>query len=480
MRKITCWITLSLLFIVFLSNKDALEERYRPQFHFTPEKSWMNNPTGLVCVNGTYHLFYQQNPGDSIFGFTSWGHATSKDLVRWEHHPIAIRSESQPDKEIGFAWAGSAIVDERNVTGLKSGNNPLMLIFYSDQKIGQQLAYSNDEGLTWKKYDKNPVMANDDKNNGRDPKVFWHEAGNKYIMILSREPEEGLPGFSFYSSSNLLDWQYESHLPGFSGSPDMVQLPVIGKDSEKRWVLFDGDGSYCVGDFNGKIFLPESPIRKSDYGSNYHAAQTWSNISKEDERVIQIAWMKGGEYPGMPFEGQMTFPCEIALISEGEDLKLIKKPVKEIEHLHKKQVYSEENKNVIPGLNKNPVRGIKNDCLHIKGTFVLNTINNFGFMIRMNQDNIGTEIRYDATKNTLNCQGMVANLPPEDGKIKLEILIDRTSIEVFANDGKAVFSCCFVPDEKGNQLYLYNTGGELLIEKLDIYSIESMYVEVKK
>ena len=226
--------------------------------------------------------------------------------------------------------------------------------------------------------------------------------------------------------------------------------------------------------------MPESPIRKTDYGSNYYAAQTWSNISKEDGRVIQIAWMKNGEYPGMPFEGQLTFPCELSLISEGEDLKLIKKPVKEIELLHKKLIYSEENKNIIPGLNKNPVRGIKNDCLHIKGTFVLNTVNNFGFMIRMNQDNVGTEIRYDATKNVLNCQGMVVNLPPEDGKIKLEILIDRTSIEVFANEGKAVFSCCFVPDEKGNQLYLYNTGGELLIEKLDIYSMESMYVEVKK
>ena len=478
MRKITYLITISLVFIVLQSaNKDTkIEERYRPQFHFTPEKNWMNDPNGLIWINGTYHLFYQHNPHDTIWGYMNWGHAISKDLVHWEHLPIAIEPDNgSKDKEIATAWSGSAIIDKKNVTGLQEGDKPLMLIFYTSRKCGQRLAYSNDEGITWQKYEKNPVIPFDENDDARDPKVFWYESGNKYIMVLWRKPEGVQQGFSFYSSENLLDWQFESHLPGFYECPDLVQLPIENKNSEKRWVLFDGDGSYYIGNFDGKNFVPESLKRKSDYGNNYYATQTWSNIPEEDGRVIQIAWMRGGEYPEMPFKGQMSFPCELTLIEDGKELKLVRRPVKEIEILHRKNIYSEENLKLIPGLNKNPVRGVKNDCIHIKGSFILNSVNSFGFMVRMNQANVGTDIRYDAVNKKISCQDSYIDLIPEDGKIRLEILIDRSSIELFANDGKVVISNCFLPGEKSDQLYLYNTGGELIIEKLDIYSIESMY-----
>ena len=479
MRKIVYCIALGFLFLVLQSaNKDrnkALDEIYRPQFHFTPEKNWMGNPNGLIWIDGVYHMFYQHNPLDTVWGFIHWGHAKSKDLVNWEHLPVAIKPDNNSsDKEIATAWSGSAIIDKNNAAGLQKGTEPTALIFYNSRKVGQCLAYSNDDGMTWEKYDKNPIIPYDANDEARDPKVFWYEPGNKYIMMLCRKHED-VQGFSFYSSSDLKDWKFESHLSGFYEHPDMVQLPVLGKEPERKWVVFDCDGSYCVGNFDGKTFVPETTTRKGDYGTNYYGTQTWSNIPAADGRVIQIAWMEGGEYPEMPFVGQMTFPCELALMGEGNDMRLIRKPVKEIGLLHKKKVYSAVNKRIIPGLNKNPVKGIKGDCLHIVGTFDLSTVGSFGFMVRMSQDLVGTDISYDAMKNTLSCMGLLVTLPPENGKITLEILIDRTSIEVFANGGKMVMSGCFTPYEKDNQIYLYNIGGELIIEKLEIFTMKSIY-----
>jgi levanase/fructan beta-fructosidase len=297
-------------------------------------------------------------------------------------------------------------------------------------------------------------------------------------MVLWRKPDgdEKVQGISFYSSSNLTEWTFESHLPGFYECPDLVELPVNRRADDTRWVIFDGDGSYCLGQFDGKKFIPETPKRKSDYGANYYATQTWSNIPAEDGRTIQIAWMRGGNYPGMPFNGQMTFPCELSLLNTMNGIRLIRKPVKEIEILHHKG-FQMENKNLIPGLNKNPLKGLKGDCFHIIGTFDLKSVSSFGFLLRNSKDATGTEIRFDATKNELNCLGQTVDLEPEDGKIRLEILVDRTSVEIFGNDGKMVMTNCFNPEPDAYQLVLYNTGGELFIEKLEVYPMISMYRE---
>jgi levanase/fructan beta-fructosidase len=245
---------------------------------------------------------------------------------------------------------------------------------------------------------------------------------------------------------------------------------------DTRWVIFDGDGSYCIGQFDGKTFIPETPKRKSDFGANYYATQTWSNIPAEDGRTIQIAWMRGGNYPDMPFNGQMTFPCELSLKTYPDGVRLIRKPVKEVEALHAKR-FEIGHKNIIPGLNKNPLKGIKGDCFHIIGTFDLKSVNSFGFLVRHSREKTGTEIRFDATKNTLSCLGQTTGLEPEDGKIKLEILVDRTSVEIFGNDGKLVMTNCFTPEPDAKELVLYNTGGELGIEKLEVYRMASMYEE---
>ena len=247
---------------------------------------------------------------------------------------------------------------------------------------------------------------------------------------------------------------------------------------EKKWVLFDGDGSYIIGSFDGENFSIESPKMPGDFGNNYYATQTWSDIPASDGRTIQIAWMKGGEYPDMPFRGQMTFPCEISLKKFAEGIKLVRKPVKEIELLHQKgEVW--ENKNVIPGINQNLVHGVKNDCLHIIGSFNLKTADSFGFVVRMDKKNNGTEIIYNTKTKALSCLGKAVRAEPVDGILKLEILLDRSSIEIFVNDRKAVLSSCFVPSENADGLYLFNTGGEILVQKLEIYPMKSIWPREK-
>ena len=456
-------------------------EVYRPQFHFSPEKNWMNDPNGLVYYKGEYHLFYQHNPFGKEWGFMHWGHAVSTDLVHWENLPIALYPDNDSKDEVECTeFSGSGLVDENNVTGLQTGDEKTILLFYTSQHCGQRLAYSNDKGRTWKKYDKNPIIPFDPTDDARDPKVIWHEASKQFVMVLYRRPnnDDNQKGVSFYTSKNLIDWTFRSHIAGFFECPDLVELPVNRRPDEKKWVLFDGDGSYIIGSFDGENFSIESPKMPGDFGNNYYATQTWSDIPASDGRTIQIAWMKGGEYPDMPFRGQMTFPCEISLKKFAEGIKLVRKPVKEIELLHQKgEVW--ENKNVIPGINQNLVHGVKNDCLHIIGSFNLKTADSFGFVVRMDKKNNGTEIIYNTKTKVLSCLGKAVRAEPVDGILKLEILLDRSSIEIFVNDGKAVLSSCFVPSENADGLYLFNTGGEILVQKLEIYPMKSIWPREK-
>ncbi|HKJ41058.1 MAG TPA: glycoside hydrolase family 32 protein [Sunxiuqinia sp.] len=476
-RNLLILFSLFLILIAAKSDKHPNNEEYRPQFHFTPEKNWMNDPNGLVYLDGEYHLFYQHNPKGNEWGYMNWGHAISTDLIHWKHMPVAITADNNSeDKEYCTAWSGSAIVDHKNVLGLQKGDTPTIVLFYTSHGCGQRIAYSTDKGRSWQKYTGNPVIPFDEKDDARDPKVFWYGPGQEYIMLLWRMPEgqKSAQGFSIYSSDNLVDWHFESHLAGFYECPDMVELPVNRHPDDTRWVVFDGDGSYMMGTFDGKHFTPQTPKFPGDYGANYYATQTFSNISSSDGRTIQMAWMRGGKYPNMPFNGQMNFPCELSLKTYTEGIRLTRTPVKEIALLREKPD-SWENKNLIPGLNKNLVKGVKGDCLDIKGIFTLKSVNNFGFVVRHSKKDDGVQIQYDAKRNILSCMGKGVILTPEDGKIQLEILLDRTSIEIFGNNGKVVMSFCYTAKPDADRLVLFNTGGELLVDKLDIYPLKSMY-----
>jgi fructan beta-fructosidase len=456
------------------SDKKYYEEKYRPQYHFSPEKNWMDNPNGLVYYGGEYHLFYQYNPNGKEWGFMHWGHAVSKDLIRWEHLPVAIvPDEDSKDKKHATAFSGCAIVDQNNTAGLQQGEEKTILIFYTSFECGQRLAYSNDKGRTWKKYDKNPLIPfeNDD---ARDPKVFFHKPSGNWVMVLYRRSEGKAEkqGISIYNSKDLIHWEIQSHIIGFYECPDLFELALDGDKEKPKWVLLGGDGAYVVGNFDGKKFKPETNLTILDYGKNFYATQTWSN--HPEGKVVQIAWMKGGEFPEMPFNGQMTFPCELSLRTTKSGPTLCKKPIEAIATLHGKDLIKKD-KNIIPGIKGNLIGGISGDAIHIKAKLNPKSSDGFGFLVRNGKKEIGTEIRYDSGKKILDCLGGQALLEPKDGIIQLEILIDRASIEIFANNGEVVLSTCFTPVEKDKDLTLWTQGGELFVNEIEVYELRSVW-----
>ncbi len=437
---------------------ENISEQYRPQFHFTAKKNWLNDPNGMVYYKGEYHLFFQHNPASTDWGDMHWGHAVSKDLVHWQEIAIALA----PD-EYGTCYSGSAVVDIRNVTGLQQGNFKTLLAFYTGAKepFVQCMAYSNDRGRTWKKYDKNPVVPSLEKEN-RDPKVFWHELSHRWIMVLwVKKGDEN--GIEILSSANLTEWSQESWIGGYFECPDLFELPLDGVKRETRWVILGADGEYQVGSFDGREFKPESEKLKGDWGKNYYAAQTFSDILKEDGRRIQIAWMRGGEYPGMPFNQQMSFPVELTLKTFADGVRLCKQPVREIHTLYEKPL---KIKDVDIKTGENPLKEVTGELFDI--SLDVDIRDSLGFGLRF----AGAEVRYRAADNRLSVLGSEIQLQAGTNRLQLRILLDRTSIEVFAEFGSMVFSSCFLPNDN-RLLEFFSLGGTIRLVSLQVVPLIS-------
>ncbi len=318
-------------------------EKYRPSYHFSPKYGWMNDPNGLVYHNGEYHLYYQYNPYGSVWGNMHWGHAVSKDLVIWEHLPVALAPDA-----LGTIYSGSAVIDHHNTAGF--GKSALIACYTSSgTHQTQSIAYSHDNGRSFTKYEGNPVLPNPPGVRAfRDPKISWHSATNQWIMVLATSPT-----ISFFGSKDLIKWEKLSAFGEDIGAhggvwecPDFFQLTYNGK---KKWVLLvsinpggynDGSATqYFIGDFDGKTFKEDKlpyPLWM-DYGRDNYASVTWSNMP--DKRVVGIGWMSNWRYakqvPSVNFKSAMTLPREFFLTSNGKHMILGSKPIKEIEFLRK-------------------------------------------------------------------------------------------------------------------------------------------------
>jgi sucrose-6-phosphate hydrolase SacC (GH32 family) len=472
------YIIYSLIVLVLLvsakSDKTYYNEKYRPQIHFSPEKDWLFEPSGFVFYLGEYHLFYQNVSIDKKLLTNRLGHAVSKDLVHWEHRPFAfVPDEKATDVTTCRPMAGSAVIDSMNVTGLRQNGAGAMLIFYSDSQGNQNIAYSTDKGSTWNKYAKNPVISSTGAKD-QDPKVFFHKPTGKWILAMYRaKGEDGkTPGISFYNSSDLLQWQFQSHIGDTGECPDIFEIGVDGNSTERKWVLISGEGEYKIGSFDGIAFKPETETKKLDLGKNFFSAQTLSNAP--DGKVILIAWMRGGEYPDMPFNGQMSFPTELSLRSIRNGLVLCRKPVSSISTLFDHDLLKKD-KNLIPGIKGNLLSGITGDAVFIRAVLQPKSSDRFGIIVRNGKKSEGTDIQYDSAKKILFVNGEKMILEPIAGKIELEIILDRSSIEVFGNNGEAGISTCFSPASEEEEITLYTQGGELFVELLEAYTLNTAW-----
>jgi sucrose-6-phosphate hydrolase SacC (GH32 family) len=441
-------------------------EKYRPQFHFTPQKGWTNDPNGLVFYKGEYHLFFQHNPFGTKWGNMTWGHAVSHDLVHWQQLASAI----EPDMR-GTIFSGSAVVDDDNTAGLQGGEEKTLVAIYaaaggtSPESMGQPftqcIAYSNDRGRTWTKYSGNPVVPHILAMN-RDPKVVWHSPTKQWIMVLFLDGNT----FRFLASPNLKNWTilHDITVPGAAECPDFFEMPVEGELGPTKWVWTAANDNYVIGAFDGKRFIPEVMTQPGHYGKNYYAVQTYSGLP--GARRVQVAWMAGGEYPDMPFNQQMSFPYELKLRRFGLSLKLCALPVREIESLHESP-HSWNDVQVKPG--ENPLAALSGELWDIDAEIAPGSATDFGFQIR------GRSVTYRAKEKRLSNGDAAADMSPKDDRIRIRILVDRTSVEVFGNDGEVVIPCCFLPREMDQSLEMFAHGGAAQIASMSSYKLKSIW-----
>jgi len=454
-----------------MRNEKFYHETYRPQFHFTAKKNWLNDPNGLMYYKGEYHLFFQHNPSGIDWGNMTWGHAVSPDMIHWEQLDHAI----YPD-ELGTIFSGSGVVDWNNTSSFKTGDESVMVCIYTSAgdcvtpkvPFTQSIAYSNDKGRTWSKYSNNPVLGHIIGSN-RDPKVIRHTPTEKWIMALYLDGND----YALFSSPNLKEWTriYDLKLPDTGECPDIFELPVDGDPENKKWVFWGGNGNHYIGTFDGLKFTSESELLKTEFGANCYAAQTWSDIPEYDGRRIQIAWMSGGKYPDMPFNQQMSFPCKLFLKTIPDGIRMFRQPIREIENIHQKEHswYDEVLKS-----GEKLLSGISGELFDIRAEFELGKAGEFGFIIH------GEKVQYNVVNSQLSCLSRSATLNPIGNKIKLQILVDRASIEVFGNDGRVSLSSCFLPNLDNKSLSVYADGGDAKISSLTIYELCSAWNGISK
>lgn len=484
-----CWETLR------LSNTfDTLNrEQYRPLYHFTPLYGWMNDPNGMIYKDGIYHLFYQYNPYGSMWGNMHWGHAISKDLVSWENLPVALAPDA-----LGAIFSGSCVVDKDNTAGFGAG---AIVAFYTSagERQTQSMAYSLDDGLTFRKYDRNPILTSTIRD-FRDPKVIWHQASNKWIMVLAAGQE-----IQFYSSTNLKDWMYESSFGEGQGAhtgvwecPDLVEVPVKGTKITK-WLLicnlnpggiFGGSATqYFVGSFDGKKFINESPSKTKwmDWGKDHYATVTWSNAPQG--RNIALAWMNNWDYannlPTRQYRGGFSIPRELSFYTNEGETYLCSAPVKEVLQLR-------ESSSKKKGFKVNASQQVKQQ-LHLNNwgayELELNLKNmNSDIMGFSFQNNKGEEVnmsfniydnrfvmdRRNSGKTDFHKTFATSTWAPIHNKGKeysLRIFVDRSSIEIFDGNGEFVMTNLVFPSEPYNTIHFYAKGGSYSVTSFTIYKL---------
>lgn len=493
------------------------EELYRPNFHFTPEKNWMNDPNGMFYLNGTYHLYFQYYPDDSVWGPMHWGHAVSEDLIQWKEKPVAIYPDS-----LGYIFSGSAVVDHENRSGFgKDGVAPVIAIFtYQDiekEKKGdidfqsQAIAYSTDEGQTWTKYSGNPVIPNTGIKDFRDPKVIWDEDRNRWVMALATY-EKSL----FYASKNLKDWEYLSSFGEGIGAhggvwecPDLFPMKVQNSE-ETKWILLQslnpghingGSGTqYFIGDFDGTNFILDEKFAQDvevekaiwlDYGRDNYAGVTWSNVPEADGRTLFIGWMSNWDYaelvPTNSWRSSMTLARELQLTKTKDKYRLASVPVKEL-NKYKKTIIDTSNikfkgeylihEGTSGVLNKSVVEIKLVNLSKEKYNFRLSNEN--GDKLDFGLDNINSNFYIDRNNsglkdfsekftNTISKAGFKA---PMD-EINMEIILDKTSIEIFYNNGETVMTEIFFPNSPFQTLKLSTINdSDVILHNLKISQLE--------
>ena len=475
----------------------AYDQPYRPQYHFSPRSNWTNDPNGLVYFDGEYHLFFQYNPFGDVWGHMSWGHAVSRDLVHWQELPVAL-----PEADGVMVFTGSTVVDERNTSGFCRSGKPCLVAVYTGHTPSaaghpalqtQNLAYSNDRGRSWTRYSGNPVL-NLHLPDFRDPGVFWSDEGRHWVMVVALPNEHKV---LFYGSPDLKAWQRLSEFgpAGAAGGqwecPILTRVPVEGK-TQPRWVLKVGlnpgglqGGSgeqYFVGTFDGTRFTNDNPASTTlwtDYGKDCYCALTFNGMPAGASPVM-IGWMNNWQYaskvPTHPWRGQMTVPRKLQLRQTAAGLRLFQMPVDAVEKLRGRH-FSWHGGDVAE-LN----RALRENAPG--GSYELHAVGEIGWKVLTGSGKY-TEIGYrngelfvDRTHSGVTDFSpafparTAAPLPTGGTPLELTILVDRSTVEVFAQSGRVAMTNLVYPPSGANGIEFSAETGPISV---DLWQLSSAW-----
>ncbi len=456
-------------------------EPYRPQFHYTPPKNWVNDPNGLVYLDGEYHLFYQYNPLGSNWGNMSWGHAVSTDLKQWKTLPVALKSVDNADGSKSMIFSGCIVVDSLNTSGFfAKGFKKGMVAVYTahTEKNGkgslqtQSLAYSADKGRTWTIFQGNPVL-NIGLTDFRDPNVIWYPQKKVWIMTVVKALEYTV---QFYESKDLKQWTLlsefakQGNMSKIWECPSLFQVPIEGTKQQK-WVLMISSGhrqnnylgmQYFVGDFDGKQFMAQKQdsVLYVDEGKDFYAAIPYFNLPKTQRNPIMIGWLNdwvyAGKIPTEQWRGGFSVPRKLSLFNEKGTYKLRQKPVisslvpTNRIALKANQAFTSK----LAKMNQNVYRlALTIDLTNTKG-FDLFLLQNQEEYSKLSYDVLSEMLSFDRTKSgNIHFSEQFPSVETMQVKqvnkaLTLDIIVDKTSVEIFANDGEKVLTDLVFPTSK--------------------------------
>ena len=452
---------------------ESYREPLRPQYHFSPAKNWTNDPNGLVFYKGEYHIFYQYNPFGDKWGHMSWGHAVSRDMVHWQHLPVALAEENGV-----MIFSGSVVVDP-NTSGLCTGAPDCLVAIYTGHTAARQsqhIAVSNDRGRTWQKFAGNPVLDLQMKD-FRDPKVFWHAPGKYWVMVAALPNEFKV---RLFKSTNLKTWEALSDFgpAGATGGnwecPDLFALPIEGKPGQTKWVLSvninpggpqgGSANQYFPGDFDGTRFVNANPpgvTLWADYGADFYASTSFSDIPASDGRRIWIGWLSNwlyaGDEPTSPWRGIQSFPRSLHLSETSEGLRLVQEPISELKRLREAPLrlgnvtIEEANKRLAQFHGQSYELEVDGaDSVHVLKGDNQETIVSLKHTVTIDRSHSGNvAFHKDFAKPHVSVAAT---------NRRARIFVDHSVIDVFANDGQTVLTDRVFPSEKADGLSVSGNG----------------------
>lgn len=457
-NNFVCWKDIKATNVFDSKNR----EKFRSIYHHTPVYGWMNDPNGMFYKDGVWHLYYQYNPYGSQWENMTWAHSTSTDLIHWKNHGEVI----QPDA-LGTIFSGSSVVDKENTAGF---GKDAIVAFYTSAGAAQtqSIAYSTDNGMTFKKYSDNPILTSN-LPDFRDPKVLWNDEASHWNLILAAGQQ-----MNIYSSKNLKDWKFESSFgEGYGNHGGVWECPDLLKMGDK-WVLicninpggpFGGSATqYFVGSFDGHKFTCESKpevTKWMDYGKDHYATVSFSNAP--DGRIVVLPWMSNWQYanqvPTQQFRSANGLPRDLGLYSyNGEDYVSVK-PSPE----------------VFAAFEKKPSGRLQSaayiEVTNIKSNASIVLSNDKGERVTMVYDGKNATFSMDRTESGVtdfHSDFKAKTVAPTNGVIKsMQIFIDRCSIEAFDTEGKVAMTNLVFPSKpydkiivKGCKVKIYELKGQ--------------------